>query len=177
MLGSISCGKSSSIFNTKSFTPCCRIAGIRARNFNKPKQFCNDSIEHLSFGYQIQRQRAPSIPAQANQVALLDIIASLLSNQILRELKLTTLLKTLFFVVIVVVIVAIVVVTIEGLRWLSCPTIPKYSFTSVTIAEYFVRENGRKLLSAVASLAVSSAPTLPSNATSSSSPTTSVPQI
>jgi cytochrome c biogenesis protein ResB len=72
---------------------------------------------HPSFGYQIQRQRVPSIPAQANQVALLDIIASLLSNQILRELKLTTLLKTLFFVVIVVVVVvAIVVVTIEGLR-------------------------------------------------------------
>jgi hypothetical protein len=58
----------------------------------------------------------PSIPAQANQVALLDIFASLLLNQILRELKLTTLLKTLFFVVIVVVVVAIVVVTIEGLR-------------------------------------------------------------
>jgi cytochrome c biogenesis protein ResB len=72
---------------------------------------------HPSFGYQIRRQRVPSIPAQANQVALLDIIASLLSNQILRELKLTTLLKTLFFVVIVVVVVvAIVVITIEGLR-------------------------------------------------------------
>ena len=70
----------------------------------------------FQFGYQIRRQPVPSIPAQANQVALLDIIASLLSNQILRELKLTTLLKTLFFVVIVVIIVAIVVVTIEGLR-------------------------------------------------------------
>ena len=78
----------------------------------------------------------PSIPAQANQVALLDIIASLLSNQILRELKLklTTLLKTLFLVVIVVVIVAIVVVTIEGL--LDCR----------------VREDGNSLLYQVINL-------------------------
>ena len=48
MLGSISCGKSPSIFNTKSFTPCRHIVGIRARNFNKPKQFCNNSIESHS---------------------------------------------------------------------------------------------------------------------------------
>ena len=48
MLGSISCGKSPSIFYTKSFTPCRCIVGIRARNFNKPKQFCNNSIESHS---------------------------------------------------------------------------------------------------------------------------------
>jgi hypothetical protein len=48
VLGSISCGKSPSIFNTDSFTPCLCIVGIQARNFNKPKQFCNDSIESHS---------------------------------------------------------------------------------------------------------------------------------
>ena len=46
--GPLSCSKSSSIFNTKSFTPCLCIVGIWARNFNKPKQFSNDSIESHS---------------------------------------------------------------------------------------------------------------------------------
>ncbi len=48
MLGSISCDKSPSIFNTDSFTPCLHIVCIWARNFNKPNQFSKDSIESLS---------------------------------------------------------------------------------------------------------------------------------
>jgi hypothetical protein len=51
----------------------------------------------------------PGIPAKTSQVALLDLIASLLPNQFLRELKLTTLLQPLFLVI-------IVIVTFKGLR-------------------------------------------------------------
>jgi hypothetical protein len=57
----------------------------------------------------MQRQHLPGIPAQMSQVALLDLIASLLSNQFLRELKLTTLLQPLF-------LVTVVIVTFKGLR-------------------------------------------------------------
>ncbi len=46
--GSLSCGKSSSIFNTKSFTPCLWFVGIWASNFNKTNQFSKDSIESHS---------------------------------------------------------------------------------------------------------------------------------
>jgi hypothetical protein len=42
---SISCGKSPSIFTTKSFMPCLCIVGIRARNFNKTNQLAKHSIE------------------------------------------------------------------------------------------------------------------------------------
>ena len=69
---------------------------------------------HLSFGYQRQRQRVPSIPVQTSRVAFLDLIGSLLLNQILRELKRTMLLQTLLIVV---------VVKFEDLRWLLCPSI------------------------------------------------------
>ena len=48
VLDSISCGKSPSIFNTKSFTPYRCIVGIWARNFKKTKQFCNNSSESHS---------------------------------------------------------------------------------------------------------------------------------
>ena len=170
-------------------------------------------------------QRLSSIPVQTSRVALLDLIASLLLNQILRELKRTMFLQTQFIIIIghcrchcchchvrslrllscpsiaIIVIVAIVTVVrfedlcwllclsiafvvvivvighrrrlfhrcchVQSLGWLSCPSMSKYSFTSATIAEYFVRENGRKImLAAVATLATSSAPTFPSTATS-----------
>ncbi len=91
-------------------------------------------LHHL-FGYQMQRQHMPGIPAKTSQVALLDLIASLLPNQFLRELKLTTLLQPLFLVI-------IVIVTFKGLRWLSCLSIPKHPFTYAKISEYFVRESG-----------------------------------
>ena len=51
----------------------------------------------------MQRQRVSSIPAQANQVTLLDLIASLLLNQILRELKRTAFLRTPFLIIIIVI--------------------------------------------------------------------------
>ncbi len=71
------------------------------------------------------RQRVSTTEAQTS--ALLDLIASLLSNQILGKLKLTTLLQTLslvvvviavvlaFINVIIVVVAVVVVVTFEGL--------------------------------------------------------------
>ena len=49
----------------------------------------------------MQRQRVSSIPVQTSRVALLDLIASLLLNRILRELKRTMLLQTLLIVVVV----------------------------------------------------------------------------
>ncbi len=72
-----------------------------------------------------RRQRVSTTAAQTS--ALLDLIASLLSNQILGKLKLTMLLQTLslivlvvavvvaFIIVIIVVVAVIVVVTFEGL--------------------------------------------------------------
>ena len=67
------------------------------------------------------RQRVSTTEAQTS--ALLDLIASLLSNQILGKLKLTTLLQTLslvavvvaFIIVIIVVVAVVVVITFEGL--------------------------------------------------------------
>ena len=59
-------------------------------------------LHHL-FGYQMQRQHVPGIPAQTSQVALLDLIASLLLNQILRELKRAMFLWTHFIIVIIVI--------------------------------------------------------------------------
>ena len=47
MLGSISCGKSLSIFNTTSFTLCRCIIGIRVRNFNKPKHFATIALKAI----------------------------------------------------------------------------------------------------------------------------------
>ncbi len=47
MLGSISCGKSLSIFNTTSFTLCRCIVGIRVRNFNKPKHFATIALKAI----------------------------------------------------------------------------------------------------------------------------------
>ena len=48
MLGSTSCGKSPSIFNTDSFMPCLHIVCIWARNFNKTNQLAKHSIERHS---------------------------------------------------------------------------------------------------------------------------------
>jgi hypothetical protein len=90
-------------------TPYLSVANRTNPSMANPHPAHFSWLLHHSFGYQMQRQHVPGIPAQTSQVALLDLIASLLSNQFLRELKLTTLLQPLFLII-------FVIVTFKGLR-------------------------------------------------------------